>query len=76
MIVACEADYRGRTGFQERPYPQADLLRRCAAAARAVDAGAVAAAAGAPRLIPQRLRTARLAGIRAARRNWARDSQP
>ena len=27
FIVACEADSRGRTGFEERPYPQADYLR-------------------------------------------------
>jgi len=76
MLVACEADYRGRTGFGNRPYPQADLLRRCAAAARGVDAGAVAAATDDKRLIPQRLRSARIAEVRAAQRNWARDTQP
>jgi tRNA nucleotidyltransferase (CCA-adding enzyme) len=69
MLIACEADYRGRTGYETRPYPQADLLRRCATAARAVDAGAIAAAAAEPRLIPQRLRAARIAAIRAAQRH-------
>ncbi|MEW6765041.1 MAG: multifunctional CCA addition/repair protein [Pseudomonadota bacterium] len=27
FLLACEADARGRTGFEERPYPQADYLR-------------------------------------------------
>jgi len=36
LLLACEADARGRLGFEERPYPQADYLRGCLAAARAV----------------------------------------
>jgi len=72
MLIACEADFRGRTGCADREYPQVDLLRRAAVAARSVDAGAIAAAAGEPRLIPQRLRAARIDAIRAARREWAR----
>ena len=28
LLVACEADARGRTGLEEQPYPQAELLRR------------------------------------------------
>lgn len=27
ILLACEADYRGRTGFESRPYPQADHVR-------------------------------------------------
>lgn len=27
FIIACEADARGRTGLEEKPYPQADYLR-------------------------------------------------
>ena len=46
VLAACEADARGRLGFEARPYPQADRLRRALAAATAVDAGAVAAALG------------------------------
>ena len=67
MLIACEADYRGRTGYQDRPYPQADLLRRLASAARAVDAGAVAGGCDDRALIPQRLRAARISAIRQAR---------
>lgn len=28
FVLACEADIRGRTGLEDRPYPQADYLRR------------------------------------------------
>ena len=31
------ADAQGRTGFEQRPYPQANYLRGAAQAARAVD---------------------------------------
>jgi tRNA nucleotidyltransferase (CCA-adding enzyme) len=67
MLVACEADYRGRTGYADRPYPQGERLRRVFAAASALDVGAIAAAAREPRLIPQRIREARIAAIRQAR---------
>jgi tRNA nucleotidyltransferase (CCA-adding enzyme) len=41
-LQACEADARGRLGFEACDYPQAERLRVALAAARAVDAGAVA----------------------------------
>ena len=36
LLLACEADARGRRGLQDRPYPQAALLERVLAAANAV----------------------------------------
>lgn len=36
LLVACEADHRGRGGFRERPYPQGDVLRDAQAKATAV----------------------------------------
>ena len=36
FLLACEADARGRTGFEDRPYPQAGFLAGAFAAARAV----------------------------------------
>ncbi|HEY5665377.1 MAG TPA: multifunctional CCA addition/repair protein [Gammaproteobacteria bacterium] len=41
FITACEADVRGRTGLEQAPYPQADILRRALTAASAVTAEAV-----------------------------------
>jgi tRNA nucleotidyltransferase (CCA-adding enzyme) len=37
FLLACEADARGRTGFEDREYPQANLFRAAAKAATSVD---------------------------------------
>lgn len=37
FLLACEADARGRTGLEQRPYPQADWLRTAYRAAAAVE---------------------------------------
>ena len=37
FLVACEADSRGRTGYEARPYPQADYFRGALAAAAAIE---------------------------------------
>jgi tRNA nucleotidyltransferase (CCA-adding enzyme) len=42
FLQACEADARGRAGFENRLYEQADYLRGAFAAAAAVDSGAIA----------------------------------
>jgi tRNA nucleotidyltransferase (CCA-adding enzyme) len=41
-LQACEADLRGRLGWESAPYPQAERLRMALVAVRAVDAGAIA----------------------------------
>jgi tRNA nucleotidyltransferase (CCA-adding enzyme) len=41
FLLACEADARGRTGLEHRPYPQAARLRRAHRAAAAVHARAL-----------------------------------
>ncbi|CAN0624010.1 fused CCA tRNA nucleotidyltransferase/phosphohydrolase [Burkholderia multivorans] len=46
VVQACEADARGRLGFAAQPYPQAERLREALAAARSVDAGAIARTLG------------------------------
>lgn len=35
--MACEADSKGRLGFEQRPYPQADLAKRYFEAVNQVD---------------------------------------
>jgi tRNA nucleotidyltransferase (CCA-adding enzyme) len=64
FLLACEADMRGRTGFEERAYPQADYLRRAQAIASAVklDPATLAALPG-PK-IGERIREARLAALK------------
>jgi tRNA nucleotidyltransferase (CCA-adding enzyme) len=64
FVSACEADFRGRTGLEDRPYPQAALFRNCFAAARLVDTAAVAAAGNPGPEIGARIREARIAAVR------------
>jgi len=68
LLHVCECDARGRTGLEERPYPQADIMRAALAAGAAVDAGAVARAAKNPADIREDLRLARIAAVRQALR--------
>lgn len=37
FLLACEADARGRTGFEEKPYPQADYIKAALKVALAAD---------------------------------------
>lgn len=66
LLIACEADFRGRGGYAERHYPQAEVWRHLLAAATAVNAGAIARAARSPAEIPIQIRAARLAAIKSA----------
>jgi len=72
ILLACEADYRGRLGWQDRPYPPAAAWQQALAAIRAVDAGKIAqhilasAKSGAsttPGQIAQRVRQVRLEAL-------------
>ena len=71
MLLAAECDARGRVGgdqeFRTRPYPQAAYLLAALAAARRVDAGAVAAACGEQKQrIPDAVYQARVAAVKAS----------
>jgi tRNA nucleotidyltransferase (CCA-adding enzyme) len=65
FVQACEADFRGRQGFDEKPYPQAGLWLAAHRAAAGVDAQAIAKACeGNNALIGQRVRESRVAAVR------------
>jgi tRNA nucleotidyltransferase (CCA-adding enzyme) len=68
FLLACEADARGRTGFEQREYPQAAHLREALAAASSVDAGAIAADSDDGK-IPQAIRGARVHAVKQVRRD-------
>ncbi len=68
FLLACRIDATGRTGFENRDYPQAGYLKAMADAAADVDAAALAAGL-AGREAGQRIRQARLERIKAARRS-------
>ncbi|MDE2046884.1 MAG: multifunctional CCA addition/repair protein [Betaproteobacteria bacterium] len=64
LLQACEADARGRTGFEAQPYPQAEHLSAALDAALRVDAGAVAAEhAHQPHAIKQAVHHARVHAV-------------
>ncbi len=42
FLLACECDFRGRPGYEAKPFPAPDYLRQALAAAQTIDAAAVA----------------------------------
>ena len=68
ILLACEADYRGRLGWEERDYAQAAVWKAALAAVRGVDAGAIARGTVDPKHIPANVGKARVEAIKAASR--------
>jgi tRNA nucleotidyltransferase (CCA-adding enzyme) len=72
FLLACAADARGRTGFEQVPYPQADYLRQVLSQLLAMDQAAVVSTCSKPQQIPKALARARtriIAECRLAYRN-------
>ncbi|MFZ5558133.1 MAG: multifunctional CCA addition/repair protein [Pseudomonadota bacterium] len=65
FLDACAADFHGRPGYAERPYPPRARLLAALDAAASVDAGALARGAADTAAIAARVRQARIAAIRA-----------
>ena len=63
FLLTCEADARGRTGLEDRDYPQADLFRAAFEAASGVNTAAIAADNEGP-AVGEAIRKARIAAIR------------
>ena len=68
LLQACESDARGRLGFGDRPYPQAERMAVALKAAAAVDAGAIAKQHSEPTRIKEAIHQARVAAVRVALR--------
>jgi tRNA nucleotidyltransferase (CCA-adding enzyme) len=65
LLLACEADYRGRGGYRDRPYPQAALLRAAQQTAMAVTLTEADREGIAGEQIGELLRRRRLAALKA-----------
>lgn len=63
FLQACEADYRGRKDYEDRPYPQAGKLMAALKAARSIQARDLDTEGLDGREIGRRLRQARIAAI-------------
>jgi tRNA nucleotidyltransferase (CCA-adding enzyme) len=68
MLLACEADARGRRGLEDRAYPQRDFFTRARDAAAAVNLTAEERAGLSGEQIGQALRKRRIAAIEALER--------
>jgi len=71
MLLASECDYRGRIGFEEKPFPQAAYLAAALKAAQSVNAGQIAGEVmqhngATPQKIAEAIRAARIAAVSAA----------
>ncbi len=75
LARVCEADARGRTGYADTAYPQANALRHLHAAAHAVRSDAIAARGITGSAFGDALRKARINAITQARSELAIDSQ-
>jgi tRNA nucleotidyltransferase (CCA-adding enzyme) len=63
FVLACEADFRGRPGYEARAFPQAGLFRTAFAAARGIDTAAAVAGKTGP-AAGEAIRQARLAAMK------------
>ena len=70
FLLACECDFRGRPGYENKPFPAPDHLRQALHAAQAIDAAAVARS-----VEPARIRDAIFQARAAAVAAW-RDQPP
>jgi tRNA nucleotidyltransferase (CCA-adding enzyme) len=65
LLEACDCDFHGRLGWQDKPVPARDLFPSALAAARSVDAAAIARACARREEIAERLHAARVAAVAA-----------
>ncbi len=72
FLLVCEADSRGRTGFEARAYPQADYFRRAAEAASRVETSDLADAGSNGRRIGNEVHARRKRAIAAL----SKDQEP
>jgi tRNA nucleotidyltransferase (CCA-adding enzyme) len=67
FLLACEADSRGRPGYEDQQFDQPTIFRRAYAAAATIDAGALAQQGLKGEAIAEELARQRLAAIQQAR---------
>ena len=70
ILCCCQADLRGRTGFEQADYPQARYLQQLAHAANAVNVRDIVATGIQGAAIGAALQQARLDAISTAKRAW------
>ncbi len=66
LLEACDCDFHGRLGWEDKPIPSPDLFPKALDAAKSVDAGAIVNACSSKAEIPERLHAARVAAVDAS----------
>lgn len=74
FLLACEADAKGRTGFEKRDYPQADYLQDCLTAAQRVEVQPLMALGFRGETLGTELRKRRVDAIRAVKQAYLKES--
>lgn len=74
-LVACEADIRGRAGFERRDYPQAQYLKQAAEVAADVDISSVMADEVQGKQIAEAIRQLRITAVKGFIRGWRAKSE-
>lgn len=69
FLQACECDFRGRPGYETRPFPAVEFFRQALIAAQGIDAGAIAKKS-APSRIRETIFQARTQAVSAWRESW------
>jgi len=75
FLTACEADARGRTGFENRHYPQADYLHQALTLCRSIGADHVDRDKFQGAAIGEQIRKLRLAALKTFRDQYAAEVQ-
>ncbi len=63
LLDACDCDFHGRLGWEDKPIPSPDLFLQALEAAKSIDAGAIARSCSNKADIPERLHAARVAAV-------------
>lgn len=74
FLVACEADAKGRTGFEHSDYPQADYLRDCATAVSRVEVQPLLALGYRGEALGSELRKRRILAIGDVKKSYVKEA--
>lgn len=70
FLQACEADSRGRTGFENRPYPAANFFASALAACQSIEVGNLIAQGFSGQQLGEQLRLSRISAIKHLQQQW------
>lgn len=76
FLICCEADYHGRTGFEERDYPQADYFRKTREAAVNINTAKLVARGLKDKAMREAIRSARIKAITKVARLYKGNKNP